>query len=142
MKIDKVCSFLAVITIASTYFWVSSCRHDTGIPAGLPEICFDRDVLPIFQNNCAMPGCHDGKGRVHHNLTGYPGIIDAVTPGNPDQSHLYLAIIGRGENIMPPRNPLTIESRTIIRLWILQGAKPTTCPVAKGKDGVEITTVK
>lgn len=136
MKIDKVYFLLAVITIASTYFWVSSCRHDLGIPAGTPEICFDREVLPIFQNNCAMSGCHNGQGEVRHNLTGYTGIREAVTPGNPDQSHLYLAIIGRGENLMPPRNPLTIESRTIIRLWILQGAIHTTCPIAKENDGV------
>lgn len=135
MKIDKVYFFLAVVTIASAYFWVSSCRHDPGIPAGTPEICFDREVLPIFQNNCAMTGCHGGSGRSRMNLTTFDGIAGEVSAFNPDQSRLYLAIIGRGEGLMPPRNPLTIESRTIIRLWILQGATHTTCPDTTGKGG-------
>jgi hypothetical protein len=36
---------------------------------------------------------------------------------------------------MPPDNPLSLENRTLIRLWIEQGALPTTCPDGNGTGG-------
>ena len=62
------------------------------------------------------------------DLSSYAGIYNEVSPGYPDQSRVYLAMIGKGDNLMPPGNPIPIESRTIVRLWILQGAAHTTCP--------------
>jgi cytochrome c5 len=42
---------------------------------------------------------------------------------------LYQAIITKwGEGRMPPDNPLSLENRMIIRLWIEQGANLTLCP--------------
>jgi mono/diheme cytochrome c family protein len=51
-----------------------------------------------------------------------------VTPGKPYASNLYQAIIGSGGgNRMPPSAPLSLENRTIISVWIEQGANLTTC---------------
>jgi len=51
-----------------------------------------------------------------------------VVPGKPEESPVYKAVITSfGEKRMPPDRPLSLENRTILRLWILQGANPTSC---------------
>jgi hypothetical protein len=52
--------------------------------------------------------------------------MKSVTAGNADKSEAYQAITSAFES-MPPDNPLPINKRTIIRLWIEQGAKETSC---------------
>jgi hypothetical protein len=127
MMIDKVYVFISVIVISSVLLWVSSCRHDALIPSNIPEICFEKEVLPIFQNNCAMAGCHDGTGELE-SFNNYVNISHGVTAGNPNSSNLYQVIISKWAwNRMPPKNPLSLENRTIIRLWIEQGARLTVC---------------
>jgi hypothetical protein len=129
MKPDKICLSLTLIMTVTIISWITSCTHDAKI-SDFPEICFVRDVLPIFQNNCAITNCHDGGGRESHMaLNNYTNIIQHIVPGNPISSSLYQTIIaGVGENKMPPDQPLSLDNRTIIRIWIQQGAKPTTCP--------------
>lgn len=130
MKIDKVYLFLASVTAFTALCWASSCRHDTILPPGTRVICFEKEVLPIFQANCSMPntGCHDGSGEMG-SYNNYADISLGVVPGNPNSSAIYQAIIRKfGENKMPPNSPLSIESRTILRVWIEQGAAPTVCP--------------
>jgi len=129
MKIDKVYVFFSALIVCSALLWVSSCRHDALIPSDFPEICFEKDVLPIFRNNCSTTGCHDGTGESDLVLNSYIPISHNVEAGDPLASELYRAIISRsGENRMPPDNPLSLENRTIIRLWIEQGARLTVCP--------------
>ena len=128
MRIDKIYLSLTIILIFSIILWISSCRHDALIPANLREICFDSEVLPIFQNNCGIAGCHDGTRGSRSSFDSYANISNGVVAGNPNGSRLYQAIIGKsGEGRMPPDQPLTLENRTIIRLWIEQGAKQTLC---------------
>jgi hypothetical protein len=127
MKINKVYLSLAFISLFSILLWISSCRHDTLLPPNTPEICFDRDVLLIIQPNCSMLGCHDGTGETRP-LNIYTDIKRGVTPFNPNTSAIYQAIIGKsGEGKMPPDKPLSLENRTIIRIWIEQGANETHC---------------
>jgi hypothetical protein len=129
MKIDKVCVFISIAVISFAFLWVSSCRHDPLIPSNIPAICFEKEVLPIFQNNCAMAGCHDGTGESGSAYNNYVDISHGVVAGDPNGSRLYQAIIARwGENRMPPNKPLSLENRMIIRLWIEQGANLTLCP--------------
>lgn len=104
-----------------------SCTHTANID-NLPVICFDKDVLPVFQNNCAISGCHDGISHEGRALNSYVSISRDVTAGKPYASGLYQAIIGTGgENRMPPAAPLSLTNRTIVRVWIEQGANLTTC---------------
>jgi hypothetical protein len=46
-----------------------------------------------------------------------------VVAGQPEQSKLYLRLIGQGGPVMPPGNPLPENLITLIYNWIKQGAK-------------------
>jgi Planctomycete cytochrome C len=138
MKPDKISLALAMVIILTTTSWITSCTHKPNA-SDFPEICFARDVLPIFLNNCANSRCHDGGGGRESAmaLTNYSEISRSVVPGNPDGSRVYKAIISKGgESTMPPGQPLSLGNRTIIRIWIEQGAALTTCPAstATGND--------
>jgi hypothetical protein len=127
-----------LIVFAVIVGWILSCTHTANIDK-LPEVCFDTEVLPVFKNNCAISGCHDGT-REGFAMNTYASISRDVTPGKPYSSRLYNAIIGRGgENIMPPSNPLTAANRTLIRVWIEQGANEVKCDTSTtgggGTDG-------
>jgi hypothetical protein len=127
MKIDKIYFFLGLLFILIIISWISSCSHSADI-TNIPEICFDRDVLPIFQNNCAISRCHNGTGESGVALNNFASISRSVEPYKPYSSRLYKAIITTfGENRMPPGQPLSLANRTMIRLWIEQGAGMTTC---------------
>ena len=130
MKPDKIYLYLALLIILTAFSWFTSCTHVANI-ANIPEVCFTADVLPIFINNCAMSGCHDGGGRESRmTLNNYTDISRTVTAGNPNASRSYMAIIAKsGENMMPPRQPLSLANRTLIRLWIEQGAIESRLPV-------------
>ena len=137
MKPDKIYLSLALLINFTIFSWITSCTHVANI-ATLPEVCFEADVLPIYTNNCAMAGCHaSGGGRESRLiLDNYVDISNSVTPGNPNASRSYQAIIGKGgSNRMPPGQPLSLENRTLIRVWIEQGANLTTCSVTTGGGG-------
>ena len=135
MKPDKIYLSIALLILFTISSWITSCTHKTDI-SGLPEVCFFRDVLPIYANNCAISDCHDGNGRESGRaLNNYADIRNTVAPGDPNGSRSYQAIIKTwGENRMPPSQPLSLENRTLIRVWIEQGANPTTCTVSKAAD--------
>ena len=135
MKPDKFVLSLTLLIFLTIFSWFTSCTHIANI-ANLPEVCFTGQVLPIFINNCAMAGCHDGGGREERRpLNTYADIMRDITPGNPDGSRVYQTIIAKWENHMPPGQPLSLENRTIIRVWIEQGAALTTCTDTTGQGG-------
>jgi hypothetical protein len=135
MKRDKITFSLALLLILTTISWIASCTHDARI-TDMPEVCFEGDVLPIFINSCAISGCHDGGGESRMVLDNYVDISHSVVPGNPNSSRVYQAIITKtGESKMPPGQPLSLENRTLIRLWIEQGAGLTTCGGTPGTIG-------
>jgi len=131
MKFDKIYLSLALLIILTTFSWISSCTHIADI-ANIPEVCFDRDVLPIFTNNCALSRCHTGGRGSRVAFDNYNDIINTVVPYNPDASQSYKAIIAKWGNKMPPSQPLSQENRTIIRVWIEQGAAQTVCTDTTG----------
>ncbi len=119
--------FLIVFLGVISGFIYSSCKHD---PTGLEsfrKICFDQDIFPIVQSNCTMSGCHDGTVE-KIDLRTYEGIMKNVIPGNPGQSSLYNSITDAMQ-IMPPSpySLLSQEQRTLIFLWISQGAANSVC---------------
>jgi len=119
MKRNRAFFLLVQILLATAGMNLQSCRHEIILPDNIPEICFEREVLPIFRNSCGITGCHDGSGEADYTLTNYLGISHAVVSGKPYESPAYEAIIERtGEERMPPDRPLDREKRTIIRLWI------------------------
>lgn len=135
MKANKIYLSIALLIFLTTILWITSCTHEAKIP-DMPEICFEGDILPIFQNSCAISGCHDGQGESDLILNNYPDISHYVVPGRPYSSKIFKAIItATGEKKMPPDQPLSIDNRTLIRFWIEQGAGWTVCPETTAIDG-------
>ena len=94
----------------------------------------------ILDLNCAISGCHVGAtpprglnledGNTFSNIVNVasdaqPAVL-RVNPGNPDQSYLYLKIIGdasiTGSQMPLGRSPLSSEEMELIRDWITEGA--------------------
>ena len=119
---------IVLILLAVTF---SSCRKEPVLTPGTAPVCFDQQVLPVIQSNCAMSGCHSG-GHELHDLSSYDGIKSYVIAGNPNKSKLYNVITAKGlvVKVMPPkpRPKLTVAQINLITIWILQGADHTTCP--------------
>ena len=115
---------------------MASCTHLPPVPPVPDPPCdpgivyFTNEILPMIQSNCAMSGCHSSSNPADGiDLSSYAGIRSEVRAGNPDESELYQVLFESGEDLMPPppMAPLTDAQKERIRLWILQGAKKTTC---------------
>jgi hypothetical protein len=132
MKSVRVYLFFAGVFLVTIISWITSCSHVADI-ANLPEVCFTGEVLPIFQNNCAKSGCHDGGGESHMALNSYTSIMRHIKPGDPNGSEVYSVIISKWDfDRMPPGGALSKADRTKIRVWIEQGAQETTCTDTTG----------
>jgi hypothetical protein len=98
------------------------------------QVEFNRDIRPILSDNCYT--CHgpdkanrktnlrlDNETSVYTDLGGY----QAVVPGNPEKSELYLRISSEDESRrMPPvysERKLSASQIALVRRWIEQGAQ-------------------
>ncbi len=108
------------------------------IPCDPDVIYFEKDILPIFQSNCAKSGCHDDStAQKGVNLTSWKNATneEIVTPNNAEDSELYDVL---EDNEMPPypETPLTLNQVNLIRDWINQGAENLICTDC---DSLDIT---
>lgn len=105
-------------------------------------VCFEQEVLPIFQSNCTQSGCHNSADHEEGlDYSNYAGIMESVEPGDYKGSKVYEVITKNfGEEAMPPSpyDRLTDEQITTIALWIEQGAKNSSCQ-SSGCDTVGVT---
>jgi uncharacterized membrane protein len=132
--------FFFILCIASTQV---SCKHEIPvlsrtnpndtiiIPPQGSAVCFESDVLPLFQSNCAKSGCHDAASRSDgYRLDSYANIVvNGITPGNAVQSKIYEVLIDNDpSDRMPqaPNAPLTMAQINTIATWINEGARNTT----------------
>lgn len=122
---------LAITTaIASSITIFNSCVHAPYVlpqsqRTGDPNICFERDILPIFQSNCAKSGCHDSHGAGGYRLDNYQDIVrKGIVAGNPAASKIWASInYETGENLMPKgAGRLSDADQAMIREWIATGA--------------------
>jgi hypothetical protein len=121
------CLLLAGILVFSGI--VPSCTHEPVLPGDLPEICFEREILPVFKAGCAVGGCHDSQSaKGGYILDRFEGIIAGIEPGSPTSSMVYRSITSSGFGAMPPDGALELGARVRIRIWIDQGARQTVCP--------------
>jgi hypothetical protein len=124
---------VAGLIFCLTPIMIPSCTHD---PAGielLDTVCFDTQILQIIQTSCKS--CHDGSTE-GFSATDYASIMQSVTPGDPRGSKLYKAITDIwGEHLMPPDQPLSRQNRTLIEVWIAQGATNKHCNTESGGNG-------
>ncbi|MBK7173499.1 MAG: hypothetical protein IPH84_09735 [Bacteroidales bacterium] len=133
MTLHSSCPLRAFLLIAFITLIFSSCKHEGEVQPIVPgindSICFETEVLPIIQSNCAKSGCHDGSEEFE--LNSYASIRSKVEPGKANKSELYTAIttLQWTEGFMPPSpsEPLTNAQITTIQLWILEGANNTQC---------------
>jgi len=116
-----------MLVLTLPFLFNNACKHD---PAGIDQldtVCFQAQVLPIIQTSCGISGCHAGGGE-GMSLTNYSEIMRIVTAGSATKSTLYKVITEvNGENMMPPNGHLSKDQRTLILVWIEQGANNTTC---------------
>jgi hypothetical protein len=134
MKVVTDSPVLSLLIVLIAILWTISCTHSADL-SGQPEVCFEGDVLQIYTNSCSISGCHDGKGEAGPALNNYNNIFNTVVPGNPDKSASYKAIISTWDKSkMPPDQPISIDQRTIIRVWIEQGALQTVCNISKADE--------
>ncbi len=127
---------ISIAALILSFGSLTSCKHDPLIPLDIDTICFEEQVLPVLQTSCGITGCHDaGTASEGFVAVSYETVINYVNPGDAKGSILYNVITDiNAEHFMPPERPLTQQQRTLIHLWIAQGAMNTKCP--SGINGV------
>ncbi len=115
-------SLPVIAGIAILFLLNSSCKHD-GIPADQMTPVAFADVQQVYFGYCTS--CHSGGngGGSRLDFTTYEGILRTVSKGNSSNSKSYQAMINTFQ-IMPPKGAVPTSQRTLIRLWIDQGANP------------------
>lgn len=144
--LSKVKTLIMPAAIAiSAALIITSCTHD---PYILPDtnrttaagICFERDILPIFQSNCAKSGCHDAASHEEgYVLDNYANIVrKGIVPGNAAASKIWetVAIASRSSESFMPKdgNPLTTAQLDLIKRWIVAGAVDSGDCASSGCD--------
>ena len=129
MKLLKILMFcLSSIVFFLIVCQLQSCKHEPASLSSMPTVCFDNQIQPIL-SSCTK--CHSGNsGEGGFNPSNYSTIMESVKAGNPWGSKLYTIVSSpNNPNMMPPKGnePLSPEQRTLIEVWILQGAKDTKC---------------
>jgi uncharacterized membrane protein len=118
----------------------------TGGGTGSAAVCFEAEVLPIFQTNCAKSGCHDAASHQDgYVLNSYDSLFkkdgkinnNNIRPGDPANSELYKSLFETGSKKMPPTPfaDLTAVQKNLIARWINEGAKNTTNCVVSCDSG-------
>ncbi len=123
---------ILLISITSILFCITSlisCKHDPIVPVDIDTVCFESQVLPVLQTSCGIQGCHDAATASEGFIAAsYESVISYVSPNDPRGSFLYNVITDiNAEHFMPPGRPLPQEQRTLIHIWIAQGALNTKC---------------
>jgi hypothetical protein len=123
---------LVILLIISAVAIVISCKHEIPtqlVPPGQEGVCFESDILPIFQNYCAKSGCHDvATASDEYTLDSYSHIVaKGLTPGNAANSKIYEVLTENGDDRMPksPNDPLAAAQISLIAQWINEGARNT-----------------
>ncbi|MBK8702317.1 MAG: hypothetical protein IPN33_01015 [Saprospiraceae bacterium] len=128
---------LIVVTIGIAMLY-SGCTKE--YLQNVNDVCFERDVLPVFVSNCTQSGCHNSQDREEgYDFTTYESIVShGITPGDYKSSIVYQSLVGVGADQMPesPYERLSDEQISAIALWIEQGADKTTCTSTCNTDNV------
>jgi len=95
---------------------------------GVEPVKFSRDVLPILVENCfACHGFDEKNRKADLRLDERQAALDAIVPGDPEKSELWLRVIAsESDEIMPPPKTgkhISVAERDILRRWIEQGAE-------------------
>lgn len=153
-------TFMAIIIMAVLIMAINACKHEvpvqnvntTPVNGPVPNngVCFESEILPLLQSNCAKSGCHDAATQKEgYILDSYANIMrKGIVAGKADNSKIYKVLFETGSDKMPqPPNPdLTAAQKSLIGKWINEGAKntvncATNCDTAQFKYGANIAPV-
>jgi mono/diheme cytochrome c family protein len=140
---SKIIKSLVVIVLGTFIVTITmnSCKHETiKIEKGTlndSTIYFSTQILPIFQSNCATTQCHNGSEEF--DLSQYSSIKEHLQPGNANNSEIYNVLTSIYLGVMPPNKPLTLNQRTLIKLWIDQGALNNVPPLDTSATSCDTT---
>lgn len=121
-----------------------------GTGTGSTAVCFESEVLPIFQSNCAKSGCHDAAShQKDYVFDSYNNIIrKGIVFGNATNSKVYKVLFETGDDKMPPlpNADLTPAQKALIGRWINEGAVNTIncgtgCDTTQFKYGANISLI-
>jgi len=116
-------------------------RHGPVEQEGPAEATFSSIQTSIFDQSCALSGCHRGsdapvgldlsEGKSYENLVNVPSrekpSVLRIEPNNADSSYLVLKLEGapviKGEQMPFGREPLPDGQIDLIRQWIDDGAQ-------------------
>ncbi len=151
---------LYLLTLAlSGFVLIYSCKHEplavipttpAPVNGGTGEVCFQSEILPLFQSNCAKSSCHDAASHEDgYVLDSYANIIKkGVIPGNATNSKIYKVLFESGGDRMPPppNTDLTSAQKALIGKWINEGAKNTvncgvSCDSTQFKYGANVSVI-
>ena len=133
------------IALAAAMMTLSSCgggggggdTADTGAGSEGGTVSFSGRIQPIFNNNCALSGCHDAAGTASGMSlvagSSYDNLVNRiatssggtrVVPGDSGNSVLWLRVSGTSLGNRMPKNasPLSASDQQSIKDWIDQGA--------------------
>ena len=96
-------------------------------PAFAAPVAFNRDIRPLFSENCfACHGPDTAKRKGGLRLDTADGAKDVLVAGKPAQSELYKRLVAEGKGRMPPRShdkTLAPSQIALVKRWIEEGAK-------------------
>lgn len=112
----------------------NACKHKPiEVATGYPT-----EIENIMKTSCAVSGCHDGKNATlkldtwENMMKGSASLGAISVPYNADWSHTFQHIntfadlgfqVTSANDVMPPNNPLEKTKVSIIKDWLLAGAK-------------------
>jgi hypothetical protein len=107
---NKIIYLSFIILVTATV--LNACKHlppesgfnGTTVSGTNNGVCFETDILPLFQSNCAKSGCHDAASHQgDYILDSYVNIIKkGLAPGNATGSKIYKVLFETGNDKMPP----------------------------------------
>jgi len=106
---------------------------DTTQPCSPDTVYFQNTILPIFQSNCALSGCHNATSHKEGLiLDTYNNIINTgnIQAFSPNHGKIYESITETNPNDVmppPPQQPLSSQQINLIYTWIMQGALNNHC---------------
>lgn len=122
MKIKSI--YVIIFSLFSAIIFFNGCGKNKVVP----DVCFKKNILPIFVSKCSTTGCHDGGSkRGRGNYSNYEGIMTGIVPYHPLQSEIYTNCRGKNPSMPPRQNPqLTSTELEYIKYWIHTGAQNST----------------
>ena len=120
-------SVVVALSLAA-FFSINFSNAETRPLTADGTIDFQKQILPLFSDRCfACHGPDENALQADLRLDREQDVLDHVTPGEPDESEIWLRISAEDEGeLMPPADSglaLTDNEKQLIRKWIEQGAK-------------------